>query len=71
MPLSLFRVEGPPPDALVRAPLMAGVSQRGTSRCLNSGQTASAVTKIFRQIRRKPTYALSNVLSVPLARTRF
>ena len=25
MPLSLFRVEGPPPDALVRAPLMAGV----------------------------------------------
>lgn len=25
MPLSLFRADGPSPDALVRAPLMAGV----------------------------------------------
>jgi len=26
MPLSLFRADGPPPDALDRAPLMAGVN---------------------------------------------
>ena len=32
MPLSLFRADGPPPDALVRAPLMAGVTPHEYNR---------------------------------------
>jgi hypothetical protein len=35
MPLSLFPADGPPLDALVRAPLMAGVRYKGRGSAEN------------------------------------